>query len=58
MHQHIDQEVAWLRLQDAQREAENRQLVAGARRSAVIAAIRRVFGRRATTSAKRRRETA
>jgi hypothetical protein len=58
MHQHINHDVAWLRLQDAQRETENRQLLAGERRSAVIAAIKRVFGRSAARSAERRRETA
>jgi hypothetical protein len=58
MHQHIDQEVAWLRLQDAQREAENRRLLAVGHRSAVVAAIRRVFRRPAKPSAVRRHETA
>jgi hypothetical protein len=58
MHQHIDQEVAWLRLQDAQRESENRRISAGAQRSAMIAAIRRLFGRSTAPSAERRRETA
>jgi hypothetical protein len=58
MHQHINQDVGWLRLQDAQRETENRQLLAGECRSAVIAAIKRVFGRTVARSAERRRETA
>lgn len=58
MHQHIDQDIAWLRLQDAQRESENRQLLAGEHPSAVVAAIKRVFRRPAARSAQRRRETA
>ncbi|HVD47338.1 MAG TPA: hypothetical protein VNG70_08660 [Candidatus Limnocylindria bacterium] len=57
MHQHIDQDAAWLRVQDAQREAENRRLWAGEHRSALIVAIKRLFGR-ANLSAKHRRETA
>ena len=58
MHQHIDQDIAWLRLQDAQRERENRHLLDGEHRSAVIAAVKWVFGRTAARSAQRRRETA
>jgi hypothetical protein len=58
MHQHIDQDAAWLRVQDVQREAENRRLWAGEHRSALIVAIKRLFERTANLSAKHRRETA
>lgn len=45
MNQYVNEDVAWLRLQDLQREAENRRLQAGGRRPAVIDAMRRLFAR-------------
>lgn len=41
----MNQEIAWLRLQDIQREAENRRLTAG-RPSRTIAAVKRLVARR------------
>ena len=41
----MNQDIAWLRLQDMQREAENRRLTAG-RPSATIAALKRLVARR------------
>jgi hypothetical protein len=46
MNQHMNEDIAWLRVQDLQREAENRRLVAGARRPSVHA-MRRLFARTA-----------
>jgi len=43
MHPSGNEEIAWLRLQDLQREAENRRLTA--RPSATMAAIHRLFAR-------------
>jgi hypothetical protein len=45
MNSYANEEMAWLRLQDMQREAENRRLLAGTRRSATMAALRRLFSR-------------
>jgi hypothetical protein len=44
MNQHED--IAWLRLQDLQREAENRRLMAGGRWPATLAMVRRLLARR------------
>ena len=41
----MNEEVAWLRLQDMQREAENRRLVAGSRRSAAMAMLKGLLAR-------------
>jgi hypothetical protein len=41
----MNHEIAWLRLQDMQREAENRRLTAG-RPSGTIAALKRLLARR------------
>jgi len=41
----MNHEMAWLRLQDTQREAENRRLTAG-RPSAAMAALKRLVARR------------
>ena len=41
----MNHEMAWLRLQDMQREAENRRLTAG-RPSATVAALKRLVARR------------
>ena len=45
MHQHMNEDLAWLHLQDLQRESQNRRLVAAARPSATVAALRRLFDR-------------
>jgi len=41
----MNHEIAWLRLQDIQREAENRRLTAG-RPSVTMAALKRLVARR------------
>ena len=41
----MNHEIAWLRLQDMQREAENRRLTAG-RTSPAMAALKRLVSRR------------
>ena len=41
----MNHEIAWLRLQDMQREAENRRLTAG-RPSVTMAALKRLAARR------------
>ena len=43
MHQYMNEDLAWLRLQDLQREAQNRRLIAGARRPATRTALRRLI---------------
>ena len=45
MNRYQNEDMAWLRLQDSQREAENRRLTAGGGPSAAIRALRRVLGR-------------
>ena len=45
MNRYQNEDIAWLHLQDMQREAENRRLTADRRPSAMLAAIRRLFGR-------------
>ncbi len=47
MNQYMNEDIAWLRLQDLQREAENRRLAATGRRLVLIPAIRRLFARTA-----------
>ena len=47
MNQYMNEDIAWLRLQDLQREAENRRLAASGRRPVLIPAIRRLFARTA-----------
>jgi hypothetical protein len=47
MNQYVNEDMAWLRLQDVQREAENRRLTAGGRRPALIQTVRRLFARTA-----------
>jgi hypothetical protein len=44
MNQYINEDVAWLHVQDLQRESENRRLLAGVRPSAAQA-LRRLFDR-------------
>jgi hypothetical protein len=57
-----NEEVAWLHVQDLQREAENRRLIAGERQSPPTSFVRRLFGRRAAApkarASKRKREPA
>jgi hypothetical protein len=53
MNQHMNEDIAWLRLQDFQREAENRRLLAGARRPAVTQTVRRLFARTARRLSRR-----
>lgn len=45
MNPNQNQDVAWLHLQDMQREAENRRLIAG-RPSSTMAALKRLVARR------------
>jgi hypothetical protein len=52
MSSRINEDLAWLRVQDKQREAENRRLMAGAPSSRAASAIRRVIA-----SARSRRAT-
>jgi hypothetical protein len=47
MNQYVNEDIAWLRVQDLQREAENRRLAARGRRPVLIPAIRRLFARTA-----------
>jgi hypothetical protein len=47
MNQYMNEDIAWLRLQDFQREAENRRLVAAVRRPTPIRTIRRLLARTA-----------
>lgn len=53
----MDEDVAWLRLQDTQREAENRRLVAAGRPSATMAALKRLVARRARMAGRSAPET-
>ena len=46
MNRYQNEDVAWLRLQDMQREFENRRLVAGGITSTAMRALRRLLGRR------------
>lgn len=45
MNQYANEDMAWLRLQDLQREAENRRLAAKGRRPTLIHELRRRFAR-------------
>ena len=45
MNSRMNEDRAWLRVQDMQREAENRRLVAGSPSSAAVSAIRRLIVR-------------
>jgi hypothetical protein len=45
MNQYQNEDMAWLRLQDLQREVENRRIAAGGSASTTIEALRRVLGR-------------
>jgi hypothetical protein len=45
MNRYSNEELAWLHLQDVQREAENRRLLAGAGASSTLAALRWLFSR-------------
>ena len=47
MNQYMNEDMAWLRLQDFQREAENRRLAAKGPRPALIQELRRRFARTA-----------
>ena len=63
MNRYANEDVAWLHVQDMQREAENRRLAAGGRQPSMLAAVRRVFRRSdvaagAPQAAERRREPA
>ncbi len=63
MNMYQNEEVAWRHVQDMQREAENRRLVASARRSVTRAIARRLFEPRAPAlgaaqTGERRRELA
>jgi hypothetical protein len=51
MNQHANEDMAWLRLQDLQREAENRRLISSGRQVVLMHGIRRLFAR----TARRRR---
>jgi hypothetical protein len=43
MNSRMNEDLAWLRVQDMQREAENRRLVAGSPSSAAMSAARRLI---------------
>jgi hypothetical protein len=45
MNPFANEEMAWIRLQDMQREAENGRLIAGTRRSATMAVLRSLVSR-------------
>jgi hypothetical protein len=46
MNQYMNEDLAWLHLQDLQRESENRRLLAAAARPfSAVAALRRLFDR-------------
>lgn len=45
MNSRMNEDLAWLRVQDMQREAENRRLMAGAPSSPTMAAARRIVVR-------------
>lgn len=45
MNQYVNEDLAWLHLQDLQRESENRRLIAGARSAPTKSALRRLFDR-------------
>lgn len=45
MNSRMNEDLAWLRVQDMQREAENRRLMAGKASSSRMGAIRRVAAR-------------
>ena len=47
MNQYANEDIAWLRLQDLQREAENRRLAIRGNRPVLIPAMRRLFARTA-----------
>jgi hypothetical protein len=47
MNQYVNEDMAWLRVQDLQREAENRRLAAKGRRPALIHEMRRRLARTA-----------
>jgi len=49
MNPYGNEEIAWLRLQDLQREAESRRLTAGGPRSSAMAALRRLWRRSSAT---------
>lgn len=56
MNSRINEDLAWLRVQDLQREAENRRLMAGPR-SPRIPALGRLIGRMVATAWSRRSAT-
>ena len=61
MNQYLNDDIAWLRVQDLQREAENRRLIAGGRPMTAMARRRRLCAARAAAqaaTAERRHETA
>jgi hypothetical protein len=43
MHQYTNEDLGWLRLQDLQREAENRRLTTGGRPAAMLQAMRQLL---------------
>ena len=43
MNSRLDEDLAWLRVQDLQREAENRRLVAGPRSARLMPALGRLM---------------
>lgn len=45
MHQYMNEDEAWQRLQDIQREMENRQLMAAGQQSATFETLRRLEAR-------------
>ncbi len=45
MHQHINEDAGWQRLQDIQREMENRRLLAAGQPSATLETLRRLATR-------------
>ena len=47
MNQYVNEDLAWLHLQDLQRESQNRRLIASARSAPTKSALRRLFDRSA-----------
>ena len=55
MHQYTNEDLGWLRLQDMQRETENRRLAAGGRPTAMLQAVRQLLARGGRRRAARNR---
>ena len=56
MNSRMNEDLAWLRVQDMQREAENRRLVAGTRTFRLSAAMARLIGAAFASSRRRGRQ--